>query len=307
MTDTRYAEVRFESLANEVAEPLGDALPLVVEAGTAHAARIARESRAYQPLSSAERGARERLQVAAQRGAPADEELGSLVRDAYASHYLLRDMGEDSLELPNYGVVTSTDTADIGMWWWGQTSWWTPGHLLGLTAFAQSDGVHFRGQLDYDDGDLWFGSAGVTAIYGIGSDRLPPAGWYRSAPRVNLWGEVWGFTGVNGPLSFGDNWSKCWLHANQKIMTEGGAIIAQNHWFDTLLFFDSDGLHGVRGLPGSFTFPEVFVHVLPDRPLVAELELKFDIQLEGSSAFRFGNYAGWTEALFQASQWPLVP
>ena len=32
--------------------------------------------------------------------------------------------------------------------------------------------------------------------------------------------------------------------------------------------------------PGTFTFPEVFVFVVTDRPLIAELALKFDIQLE---------------------------
>ena len=136
----------------------------------------------------------------------------------------------------------------------GETRWWTPGNLLGLTAFGAADGIHFRGQLNWDDGDLWFGGTGMTAIYGIGSDRLPPAGWYRSIPRVNFWGEVWGFTGVSGPLSFGDNWSKCWVHASQKISVAGGPTIGQSHWWDTLLFFESDGSHGVRSLPGTVAF-----------------------------------------------------
>jgi hypothetical protein len=308
MTESRYEGVQGGSLVNEYLAPLGDAEAAVTEAGAAHASRIARESAAYQSPSEAERAARERLQTAARRGAPPDAELDASVREAFGSHYRLRNLNADSL-IPldmNFDFPLTVSSVDVGMWWWGQTNWWVPTHLFGLTAFAQ-DGVRFRGQLNYDDGDLWFGSAGTTSIYGIGSDRLPPQGWYRSTPRVNLWGEVWGFTGVSGPFSFGDNWSKCWLHANQKIRIEGGATIAEAHWFDTLLFFESDGSHGVRGLPGTFNFPDVFVYVVPNRPLVVELELKFDIQLEGSSAFRFGNYGGWTEALFQAPQWSLVP
>jgi hypothetical protein len=306
MTDTQYEGIQVGSLANEYLEPLGDARSVVAEANAAHAARIARDSAAYQPPSPAELAARERLQTAMRQGAPPDAELETSVREAFGSHYRLRDLGEDSLVPLNFNsdFPETVFSADVGMWWWGQSNWWVPGNLFGLTAFSQPDGLHFRGQLNYDRGNLWFGSAGVTSIYGIGRDRLPQQGWYRSAPRVNLWGEVWGFTGVS---TFGDNWSKCWLHANQKIRVEGGATIAEAHWFDTLLFFESDGSHGVRGLPGSFMFPEVFVYIVPNRPIVAELELKFDIQLEGSSAFRFGNYGGWTEAVFQAPQWSLVP
>ena len=309
MTESQYEAVEAGTLVNEYLAPLGDAEAAVTEAGAAHASRIARESAAYQSPSEAERAARERLQTAVRQGAPPDAELDASVREAFGSHYRLRDLNADSL-IPldtNFDFPLTVSSVDVGMWWWGRTNWWVPPHLFGLTAFAPGDGVHFRGQLNYDDGDLWFGSAGTTSIYGIGSDRLPPQGWYRSTPRVNLWGEVWGFTGVSGPFSFGDNWSKCWLHANQKISIEGGAMISQAHWFDTLLFFESDGSHGVRGLPGTFNFPDVFVYVVPNRPLVVELELKFDIQLEGSSAFRFGNYGGWTEALFQAPQWSLVP
>lgn len=310
MKDTEtYEGIRLETLTNEYLSPLEDSRPGVDAAGAAHAARIAREAAAYQPLSPHERTARDRLRATARQGVPADAELEKSAREAFSSHYRLRDFDADSLipldiNLTSPSLVSSTD---VGLWWWGQSNWWVPGNLFGLTSFGQSDGVHFRGQLNHDDGDLWFGSAGVTSIYGIGSDRLPAEGWYRSTPRVNLWGEVWGFTGVNGPFQFGDNWSKCWLHANQKIRVEGGATIAEAHWFDTLLFFENDGSHGVRALPGTFSFPEVFVYIVPNRPIVAELELKFDIQLEGTSALRFGNYGGWTEALFQAPQWSLQP
>jgi hypothetical protein len=304
MAETQYRASDVSTLVNDDLAPLGDAQAGVARASVQAKARIARENRAYQPLGASERAARQALQTAQRQRQAADSELDSAVREAYISHYRLRELSEDSL-IPFDIVPVADFRSDIGMWWWGESSWWWPGHLFGLSVFDQADGLHFRGQLNYDDGDLWFGSTGVTAIFGIGSDRLPAPGWYRSVPRVNLWGEVWGFTGVSGPLSFGDNWSKCWLHANQKISVAGGPMINQAHWFDTLLFFESDGSHGVRPLPGTFTFPEVFFEVVPGRPLVAELELKFDIQLEGSSAFRFGNYGGWTDAVFQSPQWSL--
>jgi len=304
MTDTQYRASAVNTLVNHDLAPLGDARAGVAAAGERVSARIARENQAYQPLGAAERAAREQLLSAQRHRQAAAPGLDPALREAYASHYRLRDLGEESL-IP-FDVLPVADVgSDIGMWWWGQSNWWWPGNLLGLSVFDQADGLHFRGQLNYDDGDLWFGSTGVTAIFGIGSDRLPPPGWYRSVPRVNLWGEVWGFTGVNGPFSFGDNWSKCWLHANQKISVAGGPMINQAHWFDTLIFYESDGSHGVRGLPGTFTFPEVFFEVVPGRPLVAELELKFDIQLEGTSALRFGNYGGWVDAVWQSPQWTL--
>ncbi|GAB3829627.1 hypothetical protein ACFPIJ_32140 [Dactylosporangium cerinum] len=189
----------------------------------------------------------------------------------------------------------------------GESHWWWPGHLFGLSLFDQSDGLQFRGQLDWDHGDLWFGSTGVTAVFGLGSDRLPRPGWHRSAPRVNLWGQVWGSTGASGPFGFGDNWSKCWLHANQKISVADGPMINQAHWWDTLLSFESAFESGERALPGTFSLPEIAFEVVPGRPLVVELELRFDIQLQGSSAFRFGDSGGWTGAVFQTPQWSCVP
>ncbi len=109
------------------------------------------------------------------------------------------DLHEDSL-IPldmNLDFALVVSSADVGMWWWGETRPWVPPPLFGLTAFSPGDGVHFRGQPNYDDRDLWFGNAGTTVIYGIGSARLPTEGRYRSSPRVNLWGEVWGVTGVS--------------------------------------------------------------------------------------------------------------
>jgi hypothetical protein len=250
---------------NDDLGPLGDARAGVAAAGARAKARIARDHRCYQPL-------------------PARQAEDSFV---------------------SFDVAPVADAAaDIGRWWWGESHWWWPGHLFGLSVFDRPDGLHLRGQLDWDHGDLWFGSTGVTAVFGIGSDRLPGPGWYRSVPNVNLWGQVWGCTGVSGP--FGDTWSKCRLHANQKISVAGGPMINQAHWWDTLCF-ESAGSHGERALPGTFTLPEIFFEVVPGRPLVVELELRFDIQLEGASAFRFGNHGGWTDTIFQSPQWSLVP
>ena len=306
MTQTGNRTTDIYTIANDDLAPLGDARAGVAAAGARARARIARNNQVFRPLAASERAAREALQAARRRSPAADPDVDRAVREAYASHYQLRDRGEQSLVSLDVAPVADA-ASDIGMWWWGESHWWWPGNLLGLSVFDQADGLHFRGQLNWDNGNLYFGSTGVTAIFGIGSDRMPRPGWYRSIPRVNLWGSVWGFTGVNGPFSFGDNWSKCWLHTNQKISVAGGPMINQAHWWDTMLFFESDGSHGARPLPGTFTLPEIFFEVRAGRPLVVEIEVKFDIQLEGSSAFRFGDYGGWTDAVFQSPQWSLFP
>lgn len=196
-----------------------------------------------------------------------------------------------------------------GMFWWAETRWWTPGDRIGLYAYFDdaAGGVRFVGQQDYDDGDLWKGSAGATATFGIGTDRLPSPGVYRSAPSTDLHGELLGFTTVNGPWSFGDNWCKCWLHVDQTVRTTGGAIIANGHDARQVIFFEDDGSFGVVPLPGFLPFPPLQFYVGPGQPLTATLELKFDFQLEGGAMIRFGNFGGLVPALFRTPQWSLTP
>lgn len=298
---------QYGTQTNEDLGPLGDAQDAVATARQAYERRAALERQPGPASTEAERAARERVQATLRDQRGGDAGLDSLVREASAHHYSLLDVVGPFPENPTFEAPPpAAPVPDVGMWWWAETNWWTPGNLLGLASYWE-DGVRITGQLNWDDGDLWFGNTGVVARFAIGSDRLPPPGWYRSWPPTSLWGEVWGFTGVSGPFSFGDNWSKCWLHATQTVRGPSGAVIASGHWWDTLLHFESDGSHGVRGLPGSLMFPAVNFFVSAGVPLTVELELKFDIQLEGSSAFRFGNYGGWVPSLFRTPQWNLSP
>ncbi len=206
---------------------------------------------------------------------------------------------------PNYVFVRPKPPVDVGVMWWGETDWWTPADRIGLYAYFDdaAGGVRFVGQIDYDDGDLWKGSVGARAIFGLGTNRMPPAGRYVSRPTSDLFGEVLGFTGLT---TFGDNWSKCWMHTDQTLRNASGAIVANAHAAQTLIFYEDDGSWGVTPLPGSLFFPEVAFDLDPTQPLTATLELKFDLQLEGVSLFRFGNFGGFVAALFRTPQWTLA-
>ncbi len=296
------------SVENPNREGAGDSLEAVEAAAAAHAEWLQFSAGpAIRGASPDERGKRGEVSAAFARSLGVESEVHDLLvltRDRYTPLLTVLHRFD-----PTYVHITPhpVDAIDVGGLWWAETSWWTPSDRIGLYAYFDdaAGGVRFVGQQDYDDGDLWKGSAGARAIFGLGTDRMPPRGRYQSRPTTDLLGEVMGFTGVNGPLNWGDDWCKCWLHTDQTVRSASGAIIANAHAVQTLIFFEDDGSHGVTPLPGSLFFPPVAFDLDPRQALTVTLELKFDFQLEGSAMFRFGNYGGFVASLFRTPQWHL--
>jgi hypothetical protein len=287
---------------NEVEEGAGDAGDAVATAIAAREKWV--EFSTGEPIASAseaERAKRKEVALAAPAGAePLMSELLTLNKLRFSPLFkVLGKFDQDYVPIPYQPVV------DQGMLWWARTSWWVPNDRIGLYAYWGDGGVHFVGQLDYDDGDLWKGSAGASAAFGLGTDRMPAAGRYISTPTADLFGEVMGFTGVNGPLNWGDDWCKCWLHTDQTLRNASGAIIGNGHEARNLIFYEDDGSFGVAPLPGTMLFPSVAFDLDPSQPLTVTLEVKFDFQLEGSSMFRFGNFGGFVAAFFRTPQWTI--
>jgi hypothetical protein len=284
---------------------VGDAAESMAAAAAAQ--REWREFGAGKPLavSTPEQRARRReLSAAFARTVGVEADFDEAVKLARERYVAVTGLGDLIHPAPTFHPHPPP-VADVGVLWWGETAWWTPVDRIGLYAYFDdaAGGVSFVGQLDYNDGDLWKGSAGATAVFGLGTDRMPPAGRYVSRPSTDLFGEVIGFTGVSGPFSFGDNWCKCWLHTDQTIRSDTGAIIGNGHAVQELLFLESDGDQRVTPLPGSLFFPPVGFNLDPTHALTITLELKFDLQLEGDSLFRYGNYGGFVAALWRTPQW----
>ena len=194
---------------------------------------------------------------------------------------------------------------DEGVWWWAQSRAWWPGSPIGMTGLTQPDGIHFRGQIDRDNGNLWKSSFGVWSAFAIDSRRLPSPGWARSRPPANLRGSVAGLTGVSAPLTFGDQWAKCWLHLDHRVRDEDGAVIAEEHSVENLIFREHGGQHISRPLPGSVQYPELSFEIERHRPLITELEMKVDIQIEGGSSLRLGTWDQMIDTIYRGDQWKL--
>jgi hypothetical protein len=61
----------------------------------------------------------------------------------------------------------------------------------------------------------------------------------------------------------------------------------------------------VKSLPGSVNFRPVSFVIKPGDSFSIMLEVKIDIQLEGDSAFRFGNPGALTPLFLHVPQWGL--
>lgn len=99
--------------------------------------------------------------------------------------------------------------------WWANTEMWAP---KTWQSEVQSDGIHFYGMTDRRSSDRYWGSFGVTTLYGLHADRVPNPGgqWWRSTPYIELFGEIHGWTHIHGYFDK-DGWSKCSLNLTQEL------------------------------------------------------------------------------------------
>ncbi|MEU5724980.1 hypothetical protein ABZ783_24570 [Micromonospora sp. NPDC047738] len=199
----------------------------------------------------------------------------------------------------------------------GDTSFWYAEHdtftTSPYTITAASDGFVFSGIKNYQGGDLLKLNFGFKIRYELQADRVPPSpiGKWRSSPHVNISGSLIG-SSQDSP-GWGDDWCKCWMNrrqtAYQLVFAPPGAdprrkiderVESQNIFFSEDAPFTSEW-HG----PGFQPMPElILAHPLPAQSIWVELELRFDIQLEG-----YANLWIRPEQRFvvSADQWPALP
>jgi hypothetical protein len=209
----------------------------------------------------------------------------------------------------HFPPTVADPVTDRGRMWWAHSEWSTAQSPIELFGFWDNDasGVKFVGQIVWDDGDLLSGVvARARGIFGLGSDRLPPAGQYFSRPTASLVGDVAGATGGSPFIGLTDQWSKCWLTVSQTVFNAAGQKLATASEPRELFFLDGRFSDQVVPLPGTIAFPMTSFSIKPGDAISIVLEIAFSIQLEGDHAlFRFGNWGGSVPAFFHTPQWML--
>ncbi|MFE5332443.1 hypothetical protein ACFRCG_39275 [Embleya sp. NPDC056575] len=232
------------------------------------------------------------------------ERLSALARTSTDQH---RNLSTLDWEAP------APRDSDPSFWYANAQATWTEpfsGRFL-------ADGLHFTGWLNYDGSSLSFRNFGVKTWYELQADRIPPSASnrWRSDPHMEIFGNLSGDCG--GPDLFsGDRWSKCWMIRRQTLYQNvfgppGGdnrRILGERIESPNLFFLETSGLGGAKSarfpLPGFQWMPSVTVSSpFPGLSIWAEIELRFDIQLEGKSDFIVGPFA---DCLVRGFQWPLV-
>lgn len=200
--------------------------------------------------------------------------------------------------------------------WWARTDWsWNdPGIVPFWDAAA---GLRFAGRLD-DPLDVYMRrNLTATARFFLTADRVPPAllGTVLSAPQVNVFGELRGMT-LADLWDFGDQWCKCWLNLRQSVFMRipGLSFVVFGEWIPfgtasrpiTLMDIDGDGVQ-TNFLPGPIAMPALSFGLAAGWDVQIDLELWFDIQLEGDNTVLIFGFSELFESnLIQTPQWLLA-
>jgi hypothetical protein len=189
---------------------------------------------------------------------------------------------------------------------------WTSSTTPPFVASSQADGIHFTGRKTSDSGSLQFLSYGVKSRYGISADRIPPSatGRWRSAPHIELFGRLLAYTG-SYDIFTGDCWSKCWMIRRQTLTQfrfgptgPVPTVIGEGIQVQPIFNEENRHVHVELPMPGfQFMPPVVLTQIFGGLTIWAELEVRFDIQLEGSSLHWIHPF----DLLLRMFQWPLQP
>jgi hypothetical protein len=252
------------------------------------------------------------------------EQLGADIEADYRAKFdAVRDLWKTPIPIgdvlrPDMPPNPPAPAAD-GEFWWASTDWhWG----RGIEASFLTDGLHFFSAAAYDDDPLISFSVGAVAHFELHARRRPasPSGRWASLPAINLTGRIEGFTGYWHWLwAADDKWAKCWLHLRQTAYQlvphdfgvpgarniEVPMIVAEQVQRRTLIDEENNGNFVNAFLSGFTPMPAVeFGLVRPDLSVWVDLEVRFDMQLEGWSHLAFSpdsNPMG--SVVLQTPQW----
>ena len=198
-----------------------------------------------------------------------------------------------------------------GEFWWAETNAHT---CRSVQAAFLTDGLHFFGGIGYDADPLMACSVGQVARFELHPNRRPPSpnGRFVSAPTVELFGRIEGFTGVHHWLfQADDKWCKCWLHIRQTAfqLAPDFRVLASRGDVRTLIDEENNGRFVEAFLPGFLPMPAIeFGLADPGQSIFVDLEIRFDIQLEGWSHIKFSPEPNPMQSvLVRTFQWKIQP
>lgn len=216
--------------------------------------------------------------------------------------------------VPELAPMDFTLAAGSADFWWAQTNWFFGG---GLGVQDQTDGLHFFGRVGYNADPLISFSTGAWATFELQPERRPhsPSGRWNSAPYVELFGNIVGWTNIYHWLwAADDKWCKCRLFLRQsaiQFVDDAGTwrLCGENTSLRTLIDEENNGRSVTAPLPGYLPMPFLQFGLLrPDRSVFIDLEVRFDIQLEGDSFIGFSpGQDPANSVLLRYFQWPCLP
>jgi hypothetical protein len=208
----------------------------------------------------------------------------------------------ENRKLPVLDREPSPPTLRDPSFWWADTRWYSASEI---GANFAADGLHFFGTMNRDDQDLIFLNFGAVARFELQHDRLPPSpsGRWTSAPHVELFGSLLAYTDA-GNFWTGDCWSKCSMYRRQTILQNvfGGWVVrGEGVQEESLVNEENAHRHYTRPMPGLQWMPPVLFSGVTIDSVWAEIEVRFDVQLEGNSSL-------WLdpEILLRFFQWPVL-
>lgn len=198
--------------------------------------------------------------------------------------------------------------------WWAQTAAFGGAGVIANE--FMTDGLHLFGRVSYNRDSLFSFSVGAWARFELQPERRPhsASGRYNSSPHVELFGNIGGWTNLKHcPWACDDKWCKCFLFQRQSVfqfVDDIGThrLCGENTRHRTLIYEEGNGVGVNAPLPGFLHMPSLQFGLLrPDRSIFVDLEVRFDIQLEGDSFIGFSpqnSPAG--SVLLRTFQWPCV-
>lgn len=216
----------------------------------------------------------------------------------------------DMLDLIPVDLHAAAPAAADPSFWYARANWFGDSPFTG--SFA-ADGLSFRGMKNHNSGNLIKLRFGYTAAFELHANRVPhsPSGRWRSAPHIEIFGRLIGSS--QDSFGFGDDWCKCWMSRRQTafqfVFAPPGAsnrrIIGERIEHQTIFFSEDAPFTGFWRGPGFQPMPElVLTHPFPAQSIWVELELRFDIQLEGSAQLWIDPHQRF---LVRGFQWPARP